>query len=138
MCLQSLMDLVVGLVFYAVFMNGLTWWDEHVLPELQERGMMPRIPGEPVRLSKQDRALPWLTPGTADRSVPLPLYGDLVSACHRIGVTGNNVQQFICTQEERDANTADFTDSFGECVISDEFTSFYDGQATLVCKRKVA
>ena len=86
MCLQSLMDLVVGLVFYAVFMNGLTWWDEHVLPELQERGMMPRIPGEPVRLSKQDRALPWLTPGTADRSVPLPSYGDLVSACHRIGV----------------------------------------------------
>ena len=41
-------------------------------------------------------------------------------------------------EAERDANTADFTDSFGECVISDEFTSFYDGQATLVCKRKVA
>ena len=135
--MQSVQSVSMGLAFYAVFMNGLGWWEEHVLPELQERGIMPRIPGEPVKLSKQDRALPWLTPVTADHSVPLPSFEDLASACHRIGVTGNNVQQFICTQDERDANE-DFTDTFGECVISDEFTSFYKGQRTLVCKRKVA
>jgi len=130
-------DLVFMFVFYAVFMYGLEWWDEKILPELQEKGIMPRIPGEPVKLTKEDRALPYLTPTTADHAVPLPAYTALADACHRIGVTGNNVAQYICTQDNRDESNKDFSDSFGECIISDEFTDFY-GDATLICKRKVA
>ncbi len=121
---------LTGLIIYGLTMLFLTYWDTHVLPDMQERGSMPRIPGEQPRLTSTDRKVPYLTPVTVDRSVPLPSASRLEKTCHRVGRTGS-VHQYICASK----NT-DFDDGYGECVQSPEFTDMY-GRPVWICKRKV-
>lgn len=86
-----------GLLFYGVTMALLTYWDEKVLPGLQDDGLMPVIPGsyeDRKRNRKRVQAVPWVTPVTADRAVPLPSLDELMQKAHRVGAS-NGVVQYI-------------------------------------------
>ena len=123
--------LVTGLLVYGLTMAFLGFWDDNVLPDLQQKGLMPVIPGEMQKLSTADRAIPFLTPITADRhAYPLPAYAELNDRCHRIGSRGE-VTFYLCPSDGK----MDYDDGYGECKISAEFSKHY-GQPVFVCKRK--
>ena len=93
---------VVGIAGYVVGMIILTLWDEHVLPKLQERNILPTIPDsaeELCSLRAKVIELPWVTPLTADRSLPLPSLEELTRRAHRVGTatldSGQQVVQYI-------------------------------------------
>lgn len=115
------------LLFYFVGMAALTAWDEWALPRLQQRGIMPKIPGEYDRTKDLEPLQPirWLTPLTADRAVPLPV--EIDDACVRIG-TVDGAHQFICAQAAADALEADV------CILSDGFSDHF-GRPITICSR---
>mmetsp|Transcript_1505 Transcript_1505/g.2829 ORF Transcript_1505/g.2829 Transcript_1505/m.2829 type:complete len:197 (+) Transcript_1505:94-684(+) len=123
--------LITGAIVYGVSMIALSYWEDHILPDLQERGIMPRITKgyeEKARMLKSEKLLPWLTPLTADQSVPLPVYADLEKSCHHVGRNGD-VHQYICAAENYKP------DKLIDCQISKEFSELY-GKPVLICKRK--
>ena len=64
--------------FYAVGFSALTYWDEKVLPGLQDKGLMPMTHERRAKLMREAAAdEPWVTPLTADRSLPLPTLQEL-------------------------------------------------------------
>jgi len=152
-----------------LIMGSLTYWDEVVLPKLQDTGVIPVIPGSYSDLKKQRekvQAVPWVTPVTADRSVPLPTLDELMKKPHRVGAS-NGVVQYIrahagkaaaMLEENRVllefAATPPFaaqkpvpipvqrigddliTDELGICRLSPDFTDFY-GHNVYICKRRL-
>ena len=122
---------------------------------------MPRTP-EYTAKKKREAAVeePWITPLTADRTLPLPSLQDLYAKAHRVAVK-NGVAQFIRAhlapanspvQSEvlmesamanqlvpirsrplDDAGTI-VTDELGICRMSDEFSDYY-GEKIWICKR---
>eukprot|EP00965_Chrysotila_dentata_P224108 6193987-Pleurochrysis_carterae.AAC.1 len=139
--------LITGAIVYGVSMIALSYWEDHILPDLQERGIMPRITKgyeEKARMLKSEKLLPWLTPLTADQSVPLPVYADLEKSCHHVGRAARtltlpthgrirrrngDVHQYICAAENYKP------DKLIDCQISKEFSELY-GKPVLICKRK--
>lgn len=143
-------QLLTGIIFYVVMMGALTFWDEHVLPKLQDRGLMPEIPGtlryeRMKRLSKEQRSVPWTTPLTADRS--LPSLDKIVSQATRVSSNSLlNVVQFIKAHApgeatdpdlhgSRPADGAEFeADEYDAvCCVSPEWSGHY-GQNVYICK----
>ena len=97
------------LAFYGLAMVGLTYWDEHVLPGLQDKGIMPVIPGsyeEKKRHREAVQAVPWVTPITADRSVPLPTLDELMTKAYRVGAS-NGVVQYIRAHAQQAVNISE-------------------------------
>lgn len=145
---------MTGLVFYAVTMGALTWWDEKMLPKLQDKGLMPTIPGtlrynRLKTLSKEQRDLPWLTPTTAQfQGKGLPVLEDILHQPVRIGEY-NGVAQYLKAHGEAekvpeyvvvDRRPVDGTpfdaDELGcVCMVSPEFTDHY-GKRVYLCKRR--
>ena len=145
---------MTGLVFYAVTMGALTWWDEKMLPGLQDKGLMPTIPGtlrynRLKTLSKEQRDLPWLTPTTAQfQGKGLPHLEDILQQPVRIGEY-NGVAQYLKAHGEAekvpeyiavDRRPVDGTpfdaDELGcVCMVSPEFTDHY-GKRVYLCKRR--
>ena len=125
---------MVGVVVYSLTMLALSWYDEHVLPDLQDRGIMPVIPGELQKLSTRDKEVPYLNPTTMDRRVALPAYAELKDSCFRIGVSGN-VAQYICVGGDKPPRAMGADDGFGVCERSDTFSKHY-GTTVWICKRK--
>jgi hypothetical protein len=141
-------------VCYVVGMAALTAWDEHVLPKLQARGVLPYIPGSASDIERKRKALmdvPWVTPITAERNgLPLPSLEELYERTHRVGRSfvdelKADVVQYI--QAHRRPNStlqpvavevrsddAWVSEEEGVCRISEDFTSFY-GQDVYICKR---
>lgn len=147
---------VTGVLFYCVSMILLTWWEEAILPKLQDRGIMPTIPGS-LRakrletLSEHERDLPWLTPVTAQfQGRPLPGLDDIIQKPAQIGEY-NGVAQYIKAHtaseplpRERawalgvpDGEPFDADELSSVCMVSPEFSSHYNTRVYL-CKRRSA
>ena len=146
--------LAQGFCCYIIIMTCLTIWDEIVLPKMQDRGIMPTMPGtlRATRLEKvslEQRALPWLTPATAQfQGKGLPTLEEILRKPVRVGEY-NGVTQFIKAHAEGErvpehqahrrrfgkgeAFDADELDSV--CMISPEFSEHY-GKRVFVCKRQ--
>ena len=143
-------SLLTGFAFYAGTMIALTAWDEHVVPKLQDAGVLPEMPGSVrsirlSRLSKEQRELPWFTPLTADRALP-----DLETVEQepvRVGQYGG-VTQFIKAhaqsepipikvpaQRPTDGTPFDAEELCAVCKVSKEFSDHY-GRRIYLCKRK--
>ena len=146
--------IVQGFGYYLIIMICLTAWDELVLPKLQDRGIMPTIPGSLrairlEKLSQVQRELPWLTPTTAQlQGKGLPPLEEIVAKPIRVGEY-NGVTQYIKAHADGervpehqahrrrfavgDPFDADELDSV--CMISPEFSEHY-GKHVFVCKRQ--
>ena len=151
--------------FYAVGFSALTYWDEKVLPGLQDKGLMPMTHERRAKLAREAAAdEPWVTPLTADRSLPLPTLQQLYDKAHRVGVK-NGVAQFIRAHLSTDmpaepgvlmelkqptlakqlvpirsrplddsGSGTVVTDELGICRPSTEFSEYY-GEKVWICKR---
>jgi hypothetical protein len=145
---------MTGLVFYGVTMGALTWWDEKMLPKLQDQGLMPTIPGtlrynRLKTLSKEQRDLPWLTPSTAQyQGKQLPGLDDIVKQPIRIGeysgvaqylkahTEGEQIPQYVVVDRRPTDGTPFDADELGcVCMVSPEFTEHY-GKRVYLCKRR--
>ena len=72
--------LTVGLVTYAAGLASLTLWDGVLKPQWE---------------SRRARRTPWITPLTADRTIPPPTHDDLLArGVHYIGAR-DGVAQFV-------------------------------------------
>ena len=146
--------LLTGLGFYAVTMLALTWWDEEMLPKLQDKGLMPTIPGSLRHrrlqtLSKEQRELPWLTPSTAQyQGKALPGLDDILKQPVRIGEYSGVAQylkahseaelvpEYIAVDRRPTDGTPFDADELGcVCMVSPEFTDHY-GKRVYLCKRR--
>jgi len=98
-------DLLSLAVSYVGLMLLLTGWEYHVLPKLQDAGLMPELPKgtgsiHALRKAKEEIfAVPWATPITVDRTVQLPTLEELQADACRVGVSvtdsGIRVAQYI-------------------------------------------
>ena len=150
---------------YAAGMTALTHWDENVLPKLQDKGMMPMTSERRAKLMREAAVEePWVTPLTADRTLPLPTLQQLYDKAHRVGAT-NGVAQFIRAHLSTDmpvqpgvlmdlaqpalakqlvpilsrplddsGSGTIVTDELGICRPSTEFSEYY-GEKVWICKR---
>lgn len=132
---SDMSSLFVGLFCYALTMVALSLWDALVVPNLQEKGMLPYYKDEQPRLSVEDRKRPWLRP--ADLQMwggKLPTIEEVVKQCVRIGKTHTgygSLEQYLCA-----ASKTDLSDGYGECELSDTWSDHY-GREVWICKRKV-
>jgi hypothetical protein len=141
---------MTGLIFYGFGMVFLTAWDEFVLPKLQDRGIMPTIPGtlrheRLAKLNKEQRAVPWVTPLTADRA--LPSLESIEAEAFRVGSSYLGVAQLIMAHPEEQARDPELhmsrpTDGTefeadeidGVCRVSPEWSDHF-GKRVYICKR---
>jgi len=147
--------LATAIAFYVVSMFWLTVWEEYALPKLQDRGLMPTIPGtlryeRLKRLSPEQRSVPWTTPLTCDRQIP-PLER-IEQKAVRVSQSKSGVIQFIlrpraageapgtppvqvlgCPDE---VDECDVDDLGAVCRVSTEFSTHY-GKRVYICKRSV-
>ena len=70
-------QVVTGIAAYVVGITLLDLWEEHVVPELQLRSILPEVRTGAEQLSVKEKRISMLTPMTADRRVPFPLYEEL-------------------------------------------------------------
>jgi len=148
----SQQDIIWGLSFYVASMSVLTWWDERVLPKLQDKGVMPEMPGSLraqrlKKLTKEQRATPWTTPLTSDRG--LPSLNAVEKEAVRVSQSKNGVIQFIKahtaaehldssvhTGRPTDGTEFEADEMNAVCRVSTEFSEHF-GKRVYICKRAV-
>merc|ERR1719446_576472 len=154
---------VTGIAFYAVSYALLNHWEERVLPKLQDKGIMPVLPGSLKDIQDKQKEIfdaPWATPLTADRSLPLPTLEQLFESPHRVS-SRDGIIQWIrahAQAEELPESTVAMTnllmeaspqpipikaryegdawisDELGVCKLSPDFSEYY-GHNVYICKR---
>ena len=147
-------SIMVGLLFYGITMTALTWWEEKVLPDLQDKGIMPTIPGELRHtrlqtLSKEQRELPWLTPHLVQfQGKGLPRLEDILQKPVRIGIQSGVAQYikahsdhemmpaYLDSKRPTDGTPFDADEFACVCRVSPEFTEHY-GKRVYLCKKRV-
>ena len=92
--------LVTGIIFYVTGYAALSVWEEFVVPQLKLRSILPDVPLVDGQLTEKERTEPWITPLTADQTLPLPTLEMLrTKDHHRIG-RREGVTQYITTDEK--------------------------------------
>jgi len=145
---------LTGILFYAVTMGMLTYWDEKVLPKLQDAGVMPDFP-DSLRsqrlktLSKEERDLPWPTPKTAQLSAgkSLPPLEAIEKKAVKVG-SQLGVSFYVKAHENTelipahipqsrpvDGTPFDADELRAVCRVDPEWSDYY-GRRVYVCKRK--
>ena len=89
-------------------------------------------------LSRDERQTPWLTPVTVRADLHLPSLEELRTACFFLGSSGE-VRQHIChgASAAQSVGKVQGMGDFGECELSDEFSSHY-GEPVVICKTRSA
>jgi len=121
--------LVTGLFFYIGGFAFLTIWESFVVPVLQLNSILPDIPLIGGQLTQKEKAVPWITPLTANLQTPPPNNKELkIRGKYIIGVQGE-VQQFI-TLEKKDLQK-------GVYEYSKEWSEYYKDEVFVFKKRAI-
>lgn len=124
----QLSDAQFGILCYATGLATLTVWEEVVVPKLKLKGWIPDKPLNPRALSERDKAAKWVVPLTADRTVPLPNFDELVErGPFPVGRTAT-ATQLIYVGEDRAKQTP------GVDEVSAEWSKFYKGETIRIRK----
>ena len=119
---------LVGVGVYVVGFAALTAWEELVVPTFGLRSITPDAPLGLRQFSREERAVPFLTPWTADLPVPPPPYERLETPfC--VGSLGG-VQQFIAKTE------AEIHEVEGVVEKSQAWTEHYGADVIIYKQRK--
>lgn len=120
---------VVGVGIYVVGFAALTAWEEVVAPTFGLHSITPDAPLGLRQFSREERAVPFLTPWTADLPVPPPPY-ERLEAPFCVGRRGA-VKQFIVKGE-----ADDFQEVEGVVEKSQAWTEHYGADVTIYKRRE--
>ena len=115
---------------YVVGLILLTAYEELVVPSLKLKSILPDVPLLPGSFTEKEKAVPWITPWTADLVVPPPVFEDLQTLPkYRIGRQGD-ITQFITARKLQ-------TIVPGVKEVSPEWTAFYNSSEIYIFKERV-
>ena len=138
---------MVGLLF-GITMTALTWWEEKVLPDLQDKGIMPTIPGSCdtrlQTLSRSSAAAMAHAHLVQFQGKGLPRLEDIAEAVrmnpewrrpvHQSTLNHEMMPAYIDSKRPTDGTPFDADEFACVCRVSPEFTEHY-GKRVYLCRR---